>query len=177
MNTFRNALTATACCLALAACGKSGTTTVTTTANGTTTTSSTGTDGTASAADLGIKPGKWETTVQVTDFKMEGMPDMPSAPPAQKVTTCLTPEQASKGPAELMKNAKMDCVTNRSVYAGGRIDVDMSCKMPDGQIAMKSTGTFSPSEITTDSEMTTTGKHAMSQKTHTVARRVGECTG
>ena len=177
MNTFRHALTATACCLALAACGKSGTTTVTTTANGTTTTSSTGAGGDASPADLGIKPGKWETTVQVSDLKMEGMPTMPSMPPAQKVTSCLTPEQARKGPAEVMKNAKADCVTNRSVFAGGRIDVDLSCKMPSGQIAIRSTGTFSPTEVVTDSEMTTSGAHAMSQKTHTVARRVGECTG
>jgi len=102
-------------------------------------------------------------------------PNMPKPAP-QTVTSCLTPEQANKGPGELLKNANADCTANRSVYADGKIDVDMTCKSQTGTMSVKSTGTYSPTELTSDAHIETTGAMSMSQTTHTVSKRVGDCT-
>lgn len=176
MRTVHTALIAATACLALAACGKKESTTVTTTANGATTVSGTSD---MSAAALGIKPGKWQTTIEVTDLKMANAPaGMPAIPKPQPmtVTSCLTPEQASKGPGELLKNAKADCTATRNVYEGGKMDVAMTCKTPTGTMTTKSTGTYSPTEMTSDAEIEVTGQMSMTQKVHTSAKRIGDCT-
>lgn len=162
--------------LALAACGeKTSSTTITTnSATGTVTTSG---DAPPSAAALGLQPGKWETRMEVTDIKMSGMPAGMTVPkPApMTTTTCMTPEQASKGPGDLLKRADTDCTINSSTYAGGKIAMDMNCKMPTGAMAMKTTGTYTPTSMVTDAEVSMTGKTSMTQKVHSEAHRVGEC--
>ena len=188
MRTVRIALITATAALALAGCGKKESTTVTTTANGSTTvtttaggTTVTGNTDSMSAAALGIKPGKWETTMTVTDVKIANAPaGMPAMPTPQPVThtSCLTPEQATKGPGEFMKNAKADCTSTRNVYDGGKIDVAMTCKLPGGTtMSTKANGTYSPTEMTSDAEVEMTGRMSMTQKIHTVAKRVGDCTG
>jgi hypothetical protein len=179
MKTIHYALIGATACLALAGCGKKESTTVTTTANGTTTVESSTGAAPMSAASLGLQPGKWTTTVEVTDLKMSGAPaGMPAIPkPApMTMTTCMTPEQASKGPGELLKNAKADCTMTRNVYEGGKIDVAMTCKMPTGTMTTKSTGTYSPTEMTSDADVEMSGKMSMTQKVHTTAKRIGECS-
>jgi hypothetical protein len=180
MKTVHYALLSATVCLALAGCDKKASETVTTTANGTTTvTSSTGAQP-MSAASLGLQPGKWQTTIEITDLKIAnapaGMPAMPKPAPTT-VTTCMTPEQASKGPGELLKNAKADCSMTRNVYEGGKMDVAMTCKLPTGTMSSKTTGTYSPTEMTSDAEVEMTGKMSMTEKVHTSAKRIGECTG
>ena len=163
--------------LALAACGeKTSSTTITTnSATGTVTTSG---DAPPSAAALGLQPGKWETKMEVTDLKMSGMPAGMTVPkPApMTTTTCMTPEQASKGPGDLLKRANTDCTINSSTYAGGKIAMDMNCKMPTGTMAMKTTGTYTPTSMVTDAEVSMTGARSMTQKVHSEAHRVGECS-
>jgi hypothetical protein len=180
MKTIHYALIGATACLALAGCNKKASETVTTTANGTTTVESSTGSAPLSAASLGIQPGKWQTTIEVTDLKMTGgpagMPAMPKPAP-MTVTSCMTPEQASKGPGELLKNAKADCTATRNVYEGGKMDVVMTCKMPSGTMSTKTTGTYSPTEMTSDAEVSMSGAVSMTQKVHTVAKRIGECTG
>jgi hypothetical protein len=181
MKTLHYTLIAATACLALAACGKKESTTITTSANGSTTVETSTGAQPMSAASLGIKPGKWQTTIQVTDLKMSGpavagMPAMPKPAPVT-MTMCMTPEQASKGPGELLKNAKADCTATRNVYSGGKLDVAMTCKMPGGDtMSTKTSGTYSPTEMTTDAEVEMTGRMSMSQKVHTEAKRIGDCT-
>jgi hypothetical protein len=179
MKTVHYALIGATACLALAGCGKKESTTVTTTANGTTTVETSTGAAPMSAASLGLQPGKWQTTIEVTDLKMAnapaGMPAMPKPQP-MTVTTCMTPEQASKGPAELLKDAKADCTATRNVYEGGKMDVAMTCKMPMGTMTSKTTGTYSPTEMTSDAEVEMTGRVSMTQKVHSTAKRIGECT-
>lgn len=168
---------------ALAACSQQSTTTTadsnTTTSGNTTTTVSTTTtttDGTAipSAAALGIQPGKWETKISILSMEIDGKAQ-PAPPSAQAVTSCMTPEMAAKGPGEMIKNAGVDCTASRSVYAGGKIDAQMTCKLPTGTMSSTTTGTYSPTAMTTDAEATVTGRMTIKQKIHTEARRVGEC--
>lgn len=172
---MRSALPIAAALVVLAACQeKTGTTSITTNSQtGEVTSSSTG----SGAAPVKLQPGKWEVKVKVSDLKMPSMPNAPSAPPEVSTTTCITPEQAEKGPGDFLKQAKMDCTATTSSFAGGRISAEMACKMPGGNGEMKSktTGSYSSTSMTTDAEMTMTGAVAMSQKVHTEAKRIGEC--
>ncbi|HEX7693582.1 MAG TPA: DUF3617 domain-containing protein [Sphingomonas sp.] len=169
-------LICSAATLALAACGKTSTTTITTNSEtGTVTTSG---DAPPSAAALGLQPGKWETKVEVVDMQMSGMPAGMTVPKPEPVTTttCMTPEQAAKGPGDLLKQVNADCTINSSTFAGGKIAVDMNCKLPMGTMAMKSTGSYTPTSMTSDAEVSMTGRGSMTEKTHTEAHRIGECS-
>lgn len=166
-------LIATAAC-ALAACNqKTGSTTITTNSQtGEVTTSGSG------AKSLNLQPGEWEVKVQVSDLKMASMPNAPAAPAAITSKTCITPEQASKGPGDFLKQAKMDCTATTSSFAGGTIAAEMTCKMPGGQpgeMRSKTTGRYTATSMTTDAEVSMTGPMTMSQKVHTEAKRIGEC--
>jgi hypothetical protein len=163
--------------LALAACGEKTSSTTITTNSATGTVTTTG-DAPPSAAALGLQPGKWETKIEVTDLKMSGMPagmNIPKPAP-MTTTTCMTPDQASKGPGDLLKQAKADCTINSSTYAGGKIAMEMNCKLPTGTMATKTTGTYTATSMTSDAEVSMTGKTSMTQKVHTEAHRVGECS-
>lgn len=171
-----------AAAIALAGCSQpSGTTTITSnSATGTTTVSTTGSPP-SNAAAMGIQPGKWETTVEVTDSKTTGMPPGMRTPPKigpQTITACVTPDQASRNPAEALKKAKLDCTITNSVFSGGKVASQASCKLPNGKMTMNTTGSYSPTEVNYDTEQTMTmGPIVASQKMHTVSRRVGECDG
>jgi hypothetical protein len=163
--------------LALAACGEKTSSTTITTNSATGTVTSTG-DAPPSAAAMGLEPGKWETRIEVTDLKMSGMPAGMTIPKPAPITatTCMTPEQASKGPGNLLKQVKGDCTINSSTYAGGRIAMEMNCKLPTGTMATKTTGTYTATSMSSDAEVSMTGKTSMTQKVHSEAHRVGECS-
>jgi hypothetical protein len=161
--------------LALVACSqKSGTTTITSNAE-TGTTSATTIGNPPTAASLGLQPGKWETTISITDLEMHGVRRAGPQAGGEKVTTCVTPEMAAKGPGEFLKKAGVDCTSTSSSYGGGRIVAQMTCKMPMGTMTSSTTGTYSPTEMTSDAEATITGRMTIREKVHTEARRVGEC--
>ncbi|MEG3091558.1 DUF3617 domain-containing protein [Sphingomonas sp. PB1R3] len=161
--------------LTLAACDqKTGSTTVTSNAaTGEVKQTETG----AGSAVAKLQPGKWEVKTQVSDLKMKDMPKgVSSTPPAQTNNICLTAEQAAKGPAELLKGAQSDCTVTSSTFAGGKVESELTCKMPgDMTMHSKTKGTFTETSFTTDQEMEMSGAHAMSQKVHTEGRRIGEC--
>lgn len=167
--------------LSLAACSQqSGTTTVTANADtGAVTTTTTGNPPTA--ASMGIQPGKWQTIVTITDIKMSGLPAGMKLPARVSepttVTSCVTPEQAAKGPGDFLKASGGKCTATSSSYAGGKIDVAMSCTLPSGTLTTHSTGTYSPTAMTSDAEASMTGHVAMSEKVHTEAKRIGDCAG
>ena len=165
--------------IALGACSQqSGTTTITTNSEtGVTTATTNGNP--PSPASLGIRPGQWETTIDVVDYKVSGapagMPAMPK-PERQKVSACVTPEMAAKSPLDAIKEAKLDCTISNSVFAGGKVASDATCKTPRGTITTSTTGTYSPTEMSYDSNSTATmGPITATTKTHTVSRRTGDC--
>lgn len=172
---MRSALFAAVAVIALAGCNqKTGSTTITTNSQtGEVKTTGTG----AGAQSLNLQPGEWEVKMQVSDMKMPSMPNAPAAPPAMTTKTCITPEQAAKGPGDFIKQAKLDCTATTSNFAGGTITAEMTCKMPGGKGEMhsKTTGSYTPTSMTTDAEVSMTGAMTMSQKMHTEAKRIGEC--
>jgi hypothetical protein len=181
-----------AAALALVSCGqKTGTTTTTITANSETGTVTTTGDAAPTVASLGLQPGKWESTTTTLDMTTTGMPAnmpknmMPQKPGPQTVTACLTTEQASKGPAQLLQDAiaklktakvKVDCTITNSTFAGGKIDSAASCTLPTGTLSTKTSGTYSATAASYDSESTlNSGSINSVTKTHTDTHRVGEC--
>ncbi|PCG14102.1 MAG: DUF3617 domain-containing protein [Sphingomonas sp.] len=169
-------LTATAAvALSLAACDrKTGSTTVTTNAaTGEVSATSSGTG----AQPVKLEPGKWEIRTQVSDLKMKNMPKGVGAnPPPATMSVCITPEQAAKGPEEMLKQAGSDCTVTSSSYTGGKMESELTCKMPGGgTMHARTKGTFSSTAFTTDQQMEITGTTEMSQKVHSEAKRVGAC--
>lgn len=166
---------------ALAACSQQSSTTTTsantadgnTTTTTTTTTSKSGID-VPSAASLGLQPGKWETKITVSEMVVNGT-KQPAPPTGQPVLSCLTPEMAAKGPGEMLKKGGADCTSTNTSYSGGKINAEMTCKLPTGTMSSVTTGTYSPTTISTDVDATVTGRMSMKQKIHTEARRVGDC--
>lgn len=170
--------------LSLVACQRHTTSTTTVARNTQTgwTTTTTGTSSSSSslipsASALVIQPGKWETRREVLEVTMSGLPAGISAPkPAtQTATSCLSPEDAAKGPEEMLKSANSACQTAKSVFADGKIELEMTCSLPSGTIHVSSHGVYSATQILTDTVVTRSGKVSGSEKSHTIARRVGNC--
>ncbi|WP_066589708.1 DUF3617 domain-containing protein [Sphingomonas pruni] len=181
MRTTPLVLAATAT-LALAACGEKTSSTTITTNSATGTVTTTG-DAPPTVASLRMQPGKWETTITTLETKTSGLPAgmpagmTPPKPAPQTITACVTPEQATKGPGEMLKNAKVDCTIKNSTFTGGRIASEASCKLPNGTMTMNTTGSYSPTEVTYDTEAAiSAGPVSSTTKTHTVSRRIGECS-
>lgn len=168
--------------LVLAGCGQQNSTTTTTTANSETgavvtanSTTTTTTDTPLTASALGMQPGKWETTIAVTDMEMNGVHRSAPAGTGQKVTTCVTPDMAAKGYDQALRQAGFECATNTVTYADGRITGQRTCKTPMGMMSSVMTGTYSPTAISADAEATVDGRMKIKEKIHTEARRVGDC--
>jgi hypothetical protein len=168
--------------LALAACGEKTSSTTITTNSETGTVTTTG-DTPPTAASLNMQPGKWETTITTLETKTSGLPAgmpagmTPPKPAPQTITACVTPDIASKGPGQMLKNAKADCTIKNNTYTGGKIASEASCKLPNGTMTVNTTGSYSPTEVTYDTESTmSAGPINATTKTHTVSRRVGECS-
>ncbi|MBY8822325.1 DUF3617 domain-containing protein [Sphingomonas colocasiae] len=175
--------------LALAACGKSN--------DG-------GANGQANAAEAGkpksieqvaeemksapkMKPGEWETSVQIVKF------DMPDAPPQMKEAlqqsmaqannsskSCVTPEEAERDPSEFIKKGQGgECTYERFSFTGGKIDGKMTCtRGQQGTLEATMTGTINPELL--DMTMTSTtngagmpGKVEMTMRM--TSKRVGDC--
>ncbi|THD37853.1 MAG: DUF3617 family protein [Sphingomonas sp.] len=149
-------------------------TTATTTTTTTTATGATGAD-VPSAASLGLQPGKWETTVAIQEMTVNGVNRTPPGGASQKATSCLTAEQAAKGPGEFLKAAGGQCTATSSNFGGGRMDVEMACKMPMGMLKTKSTGTYTPTSMSSDAVGSVSGRMSITERVHTEARRIGAC--
>ena len=144
-----------------------------------------GASGTAAApaapAIIAMQPGKWESTVTITDLQISGLPPgtKQPKPPPKTSTSCMTPEQAAKGPSrvteKLTESFGGKCDIAKSEIGGGRIAVALTCQSPGGPLSLTVNGTYSPTSVTTDAEARLTGKMAMTEKVHSEAHRVGVC--
>ncbi|MVW57158.1 DUF3617 domain-containing protein [Sphingomonas chungangi] len=163
--------------MALAACSKSGDSVSMKNAS---------IDEIAKTQSAKIQPGEWEVTVEMVDQTITGgPPDMPTPPklPPQTMKTCITPEQVNRPEGMFsggMDGLKKNCTYDSFSMAGGKIDAKMHCQMPNGmKIEATNSGTFSATEISSDSTSSVTGlPGGMSSSSHTkmTAKRVGECT-
>lgn len=126
-----------------------------------------------------IQPGEWEVRSQVTAANMPGMP--PQAMKAMKkpqiMRHCITPEQAAKGPRELLDQSKGECRFTRYNLSGGRIDAAMQCNSRQrGAMTATTKGSFTPIAYNTTSTVVMTGPQGkMTMTTAGQGRRIGAC--
>lgn len=128
-------------------------------------------------ASAQITPGKWDIVTTMSSI------DMPGAPPGiaammkgrpTKVSHCITPEEATRGPQEMLK-ARKECRFTRYTMAGGKFDSVMTCQQNGATMTAASTGSFTATGFTTTSRTVMTGAHAMTMTATSVGKRVGDC--
>lgn len=134
-----------------------------------------------------MKPGEWETTVQIVKL------DMPDAPPQMKEAleqsmkqannsskSCVTPEEAERDPSEFIKKGQGgECTYERFSFAGGKIDGKMSCKRAQqGALEATMTGTISPELLDMTMNSVTSGSGMPGKVDMTMrmtSKRIGDC--
>lgn len=124
-----------------------------------------------------VQPGQWDIAVTVNSI------DMPGAPPGiakmmagktTRVSQCITPEQAAKGPQEMLRQNR-GCRFTRYGMAGGRLNSEMVCDMQGGKMTATTSGSFTPVGFSATGRSVMTGVHAMTMTSTSVGRRVGAC--
>ena len=121
-------------------------------------------------AQGGMRPGRWETTMQM---EMAGSPVLM---PAMKQSRCITPAEA-KDPSSLAsppggRGGKSDCKMSDQKVSGNTMSWKMTCASPE---AMTGTGemTFGDDSYTGIMKMNM-AQGAMSMKLE--GKRLGDCT-
>lgn len=155
-------------------------TTATTATTATTTTST----GIPTAASLGIKPGKWENRVEILEMDMPGAPPQMQAAIRQgmashqpeAVTSCLSADEAAKGPANAFLD-KAHCSFTKADTGGGHISTAMTCDMPNGKLTSQGEGIYTPTSYTVEGHGSMTGRMSMTMHTRTTGKWLGECDG
>ena len=129
------------------------------------------------AGDVVVTPGKWTSTVTVTDVKMAGGPPGMAAMIKGKPTTvsyCITPAQAKQG-ARAALRADAGCRYTKFDAAAGRIATTMVCTRPGGGMTVQSTGSFTPTSFDITGHAVMTGDMPMTMTSRSVGRRTGNC--
>lgn len=133
------------------------------------------------------QPGRYRASVEIVDVAMPGAPPQVleqvkqmQARGAQSQEFCLTPEQAEKGFAEMVRqaNAKDACTFSRFNVQGERIDAEMTCSRPGqgtGRMTMQGTGTRTSSDLTTKMNIEAPGGNTMMMTMRSRQQRIGDC--
>lgn len=99
-----------------------------------------------SAATIQPEPGQWSHKGSVESIDIPGVPDFlaKSAAKPKPHKSCLTPAQASKTPAELLRQRDVKCTNIAMTMAGGKISGTASCLSPRLTEPLKvvTTGTY-----------------------------------
>lgn len=129
---------------------------------------------------LKMKAGQWETTVEMLETEMPGVPkEVAAAMRKSAVQThsyCVTPEEADKpGSGLFTGDSKSKCTVEKFTLAGGKIDQTIACAGADGKPAMRMTtsGSYSADTVTATADMDMGG--VMRMKAKISSRRTGEC--
>ena len=139
-----------------------------------------------------LEPGKWETTVAILSMEGPGIPPemataMKQKMAAQKVESCLTPEQAEKPPQDMLGAAK-SCTYETFEMSGGKMSGTLVCKgmpgMPKSEMRSSMSGKFASTsyDVTSETVMNapaTPGSAAAGgkivTKTQVTGKRIGAC--
>src|SRR3546814_7243341 len=76
----------------------------------------------------------------------------------QSMRHCITPEQAAKGPQELLRQSKGECKFTKYAFAGGKMDAVMQCASKDrGTMTAATQGSFTPTSYATVGKLVMSG--------------------
>lgn len=130
----------------------------------------------AGAADMTMTPGKWQIVNTVESMAMPGMPPelrQGVIPKPMTTTICITPQQATAGPRDVIGKTNGACHYRNFTATAGRISGVMECKggMP-APLVVAIEGSFSPTGYDIRSKM---NGGAMQSTSRTVGKRIGPC--
>lgn len=134
---------------------------------------------TAAAAQAQVRPGLWEASVTVQSIDIPGAPPQVARMMGGRTTRqsyCLTPEQAAKGPQEMLKQ-NPSCRFTKYSMSGGSISTEMSCTQDGGTMIARSTGSYTPTSFSVTSSAAMSGKTSMRMTSSSTGRRLGDCPG
>lgn len=135
-----------------------------------------------------LEPGQWETTVEILDVRMEGLPE--GAPAGMMnnmigttttVKSCITKEQAEKPNADFLSAQKdANCSYSSFDMSGGLIKAAMTCSGKDrpGELKLNMTGKYGSDSYEMNQEMQMAGFQqgmSMAMKSKVTGRHVGDC--
>lgn len=137
----------------------------------------------AAAAAISLRPGQWETRVEVLRLDMGGMPNMPAGmntplPPPTTILSCLTPEQASRPNADFITGSgeQGGCTYQDFSMAGGRIRGTVTCNAQGTQMRTTMNGEFAPDSYRMESESRISANgNTIDTASRISARRIGDC--
>lgn len=146
----------------------------------------------AAVAGVEIRPGQWENTVEFVDIEFDDT-QLPEEARAfvvpildslrGRVTTtnsCVTEEEASRPQAEMFSgNEDADCEYTRFDFAGGEVNMEMTCSDPaSGTAKITNTGTYSETaydmQMRVELEQSEMGAMAISATSK--GRHMGACS-
>ena len=134
--------------------------------------------GVALAQATGVQPGMWEYAVTINTVDAPGAPAFIANMMRGKTTKikhCLTAEEASQGPQEVMKTTK-SCSFTKYSLVGSQMNTQMTCAQGGSTTVSTSSGTITPTSFTaTGKSVTTGGAMPMTVTTSSTGHRIGEC--
>jgi hypothetical protein len=128
-------------------------------------------------AQAPVQPGQWEIVTTVESVDMPGVPPSVAAMMKRKpvaIKHCLTPEEAGRGPQDMMKNDK-SCRFTRYSMVGGTLASEMVCKQNGATITATSMGSFTPTGFNVRARTVMSGAQSMTMTATTMGRRIGAC--
>ncbi|HST36499.1 MAG TPA: DUF3617 domain-containing protein [Allosphingosinicella sp.] len=137
--------------------------------------------GSAPGGTVELRPGQWETTVEILRMdipNMQGVP-IPKQGPVT-VRSCLTPEQARRPNGGFMTGARDQngCNYENFSMAGGHVQGTVICNRQGTAIRSTVNGTFSAEayRMETEASVRTNGM-TVNTANRITGRRIGDCKG
>ena len=139
----------------------------------------------AGGSDNFVRPGKWESRVQIEEFELPGAP--PEAKSAmrsmheraQVYESCLTPEDARRPKEDFFAGANKNCRYHHFKMGDGQIDAMMNCSGEGMSQTMTMQGTYSPEAYQMQMSMKAQAgagpPGGMTMTMRVEAKRIGEC--
>ncbi|MEM6857787.1 MAG: DUF3617 domain-containing protein [Pseudomonadota bacterium] len=137
----------------------------------------------AARADLKPEPGRYETTMKITDVSIPGAPPQMAEMMGQAMNRtgefCLTPEQAERGFEDSLKEGQSEaCKIQTFTIEGNQVEMAMQCDQEGmGDMAVTMSGEVAPTQ--SDLTMTMNGTipqlGAVEMAMSFQQKRVGEC--
>lgn len=140
------------------------------------------------AEKVELEPGRWETTIKVSDAKLGGVPLPQGANPLAEGRTnvaCISKEQAANPDANIFAGDQpQGCTYDRFAMSGGKIDAAVNCAVPGqpARMSMTMAGEYSGTSyrLVTDSRITGGGPGlppgaAITSRAEITGRRLGDC--
>ena len=132
----------------------------------------------AAGPSLPIQPGKWQSTVVITDMQSPNMP--PGVGAAMRahpttLTACVTAAQAANGPRAVLQGSNGKCHYTSFNATGGRFNSVMVCTFASSTMTVSSVGSYTATTLDVSGSSVTTGRMQVTSKSHTSARRIGGC--